>query len=55
MDNEGMPTALVFAGTQNSEATLLSVAHGYEQASHAIREPAFAFGAPFSPATPLNA
>ena len=46
MDDEGMPTALHFAGTSNSEATLLSVAYGYEQASQAIREPAFRPGAP---------
>ncbi|WP_262381045.1 MULTISPECIES: amidase family protein [unclassified Pseudomonas] len=48
MDEEGMPTALHFCGTGNSEATLLSVAHGYEQASQAIREPAFRPGVPLS-------
>nr|WP_262383321.1 amidase family protein [Pseudomonas gessardii] len=48
MDDEGMPTALHFSGVGNSEATLLSVAHGYEQASQAIREPAFLPGTPVS-------
>ncbi len=55
MDDQGMPTALVLCGTQNSEATLLSVAYGYEQASHAIREPAFASGVPLLSVTPLSA
>ncbi len=49
MDDEGMPTALHLYGAGNSEATLLSIAYGYEQASQAIREPAFEPGAPFSP------
>ncbi|TFY84202.1 peptide amidase [Pseudomonas kairouanensis] len=49
MDDEGMPTALHLYGTGNSEATLLSIAYGYEQASHAIREPAFLPGTPRSP------
>lgn len=48
MDDEGMPTALHFYGTGNSEATLLAVAYGYEQATQAIREPAFLPGAPVS-------
>lgn len=48
MDEEGMPTALYFCGTGNSEATLLSLAYGYEQASQAIREPAFEPGVPQS-------
>lgn len=48
MDEEGMPTALHFSGTGNSEATLLAIAYGYEQASQAIREPAFEPGAPQS-------
>lgn len=48
MDDEGMPTALHFYGMGNSEATLLSVAYGYEQATQAIREPAFLPGAPMS-------
>ncbi len=50
MDDEGMPTALYFHGSANSEATLLSVAYGYEQATQAIREPAFLPGKPFAPA-----
>lgn len=50
MDDEGMPTALYFYGPGNSEATLLSVAYGYEQASPAIQKPAFLPGAPFTPA-----
>ena len=54
MDDEGMPTALYFYGSGNSEATLLSVAHGYEQVSQAIREPAFTPGTPFSPAPPMT-
>ncbi|WP_248752464.1 amidase family protein [Pseudomonas sp. MWU15-20650] len=54
MDDEGMPTALYFHGSGNSEATLLSVAYGYEQATQAIREPAFLAGAPYTPA-PVNA
>ncbi len=41
MDDDGMPTALHFYGASLSEPTLLSVAYGYEQASLAIREPAF--------------
>ena len=41
MDDERMPTAVHFYGANLSEATLLSVAYGYEQASHAIRKPAF--------------
>jgi amidase len=41
MDEEGMPTAVHFYGKNLSEATLLSVAYGYEQASQAIRKPAF--------------
>lgn len=49
MDDEGMPTALHLYGTGNSEATLLSIAYGYEQASQLIREPAFLPGVPFSP------
>lgn len=54
MDDEGMPTALHLYGTGNSEATLLSIAYGYEQASKAIKEPAFLPGVPFSP-KPVNA
>jgi len=46
MDDEGMPTAIYVYGSGKSEATLLSVAHGYEQASQAIQEPAFLPGAP---------
>ena len=48
MDEEGMPTAIHLCGTGNSEATLLSIAYGYEQASQAIREPAFEPGVPQS-------
>ena len=54
MDEEGMPTALHLYGTANSEATLLSIAYCYEQASIAIKEPAFLPGVPFSP-KPVNA
>ncbi|WP_235860952.1 amidase family protein [Pseudomonas proteolytica] len=46
MDEEGMPTAIHLCGTGNSEATLLSIAYGYEQASQAIQEPAFKPGVP---------
>lgn len=49
MDDEGMPTAINLYGTAESEATLLAIAYGYEQASTAIREPAFAPGVPFAP------
>ena len=49
MDDAGMPTALYFFGSANSEANLLSVAYGYEQATNAIREPEFVPGKPFSP------
>jgi len=48
MDDEGMPTALYLYGTANSEATLLSAAYVYEQASPSIKEPAFLPGTPFS-------
>jgi amidase len=54
MDDEGMPTAIYFQGPGKSEATLLSVAYGYEQASPAIQKPAFLPGTPFTP-RPLNA
>lgn len=53
MDDEGMPTALYVYGSGNSEATLLSVAYGYEQASQAIQKPAFLPGVPFTP-TPAS-
>ena len=53
MDEDGMPTALYVYGSANSEATLLSVAYGYEQASQAIQKPAFLPGAPFTP-TPAS-
>ncbi|SUD34474.1 peptide amidase [Pseudomonas fluorescens] len=49
MDDEGMPTALHVTGAGNSEATLLSIAYGYEQATQAIRAPAFIPGVPFRP------
>jgi len=48
MDDEGMPTALYLYGIANSEATLLSAAYVYEQASPSIKEPAFLPGTPFS-------
>lgn len=54
MDDDGMPTALHLYGAGDSEATLLSVAYGYEQATQAIREPAFLPGKPYSP-TPAPA
>ena len=54
MDDEGMPTALYFYGPGNSEATLLSVAYGYEQASPAIQKPAFLPGTPFTPAPEIE-
>lgn len=44
MDEQGMPTAVHFYGANLSEATLLSIAYGYEQASQAIRKPAFTPG-----------
>lgn len=44
MDEDGMPTAAYFYGPRWSEATLLAVAHGYEQASQAIRKPGFVEG-----------
>ncbi|MGF6095889.1 amidase family protein [Pseudomonas sp. 18175] len=50
MDDEGMPTALHLQGTKNSEPKLLSIAYGYEQATQAVRKPAFEPGAPSSPA-----
>lgn len=50
MDDEGMPTALYLYGAANSEATLLSAAYVYEQATQAIKEPAFLPGTPFTPA-----
>ncbi|WP_300626792.1 amidase family protein [Pseudomonas sp.] len=50
MDDEGMPTALYVYGAANSEATLLSAAYVYEQATQAIKEPAFLPGTPFTPA-----
>lgn len=49
MDSEGMPTAIHLYGTDKSEVTLLSIAYGYEQATQAIREPAFVPGKPYSP------
>lgn len=50
MDDEGMPTALYLYGAANSEATLLSAAYVYEQATQAIKKPAFLPGTPFTPA-----
>ncbi|MGY2293440.1 amidase family protein [Pseudomonas sp. SDO528_S397] len=40
-DEDGLPTSAYFYGPRWSEATLLAVAHGYEQASQAIRKPEF--------------
>ncbi|AZF22937.1 Aspartyl-tRNA(Asn) amidotransferase subunit A [Pseudomonas sp. R3-52-08] len=50
MDDEGMPTALYLYGSANNEATVLSAAYVYEQATQAIKQPAFRPGAPFTPA-----
>lgn len=55
MDDEGMPTALYLYGAANSEATLLSAAYVYEQATQAIKEPAFLPGIPFKPAPVMTA
>lgn len=38
----GLPVGLSFIGPKWSEARLLGLAYGYEQASHAARQPAFA-------------
>ena len=38
----GLPVGLSFIGTKWSEARLLGLAYGYEQASHAARQPTFA-------------
>jgi amidase len=38
----GLPVGLSFIGPKWSEARLLGLAYGYEQASHAAREPTFA-------------
>lgn len=44
VDEEGVPTSAYFYGPRWSEATLLAVAHGYEQASQAARKPGFISG-----------
>lgn len=41
MDDDGVPTSVFFFGTRWSEATLLALAYGYEQASHARPTPEF--------------
>jgi amidase len=41
MDADGLPTSLFFYGSRWSEAELLAIAYGYEQASHARQAPAF--------------
>lgn len=41
VDDDGLPTSVYFFGTRWSEAKLLSLAYGYEQASHARQTPAF--------------
>lgn len=41
MDEEGVPTSVLFFGTRWSDARLLALAHGYEQASEARQIPAF--------------
>lgn len=41
MDDDGVPTSVFFFGTRWSEATLLALAYGYEQASNARPTPAF--------------
>lgn len=38
-DDQGLPTAAYFFGTDRSEATLLAVAHGYEQAAQVTTKP----------------
>lgn len=40
-DDHGVPTSVFFFGTQWSEAHLLAIAYGYEQASNARPTPAF--------------
>ncbi|VVQ04232.1 Glutamyl-tRNA(Gln) amidotransferase subunit A [Pseudomonas fluorescens] len=41
MDDDGLPTSIFFFGPRWSEARLLALAYGYEQASQARRAPAF--------------
>ncbi|WP_232434454.1 amidase family protein [Pseudomonas asplenii] len=41
MDTDGLPTALSFFGARWSDAELLAIAYGYEQASGALRSPDF--------------
>jgi len=41
IDADGLPTSVFFYGTRWSEAKLLAMAYGYEQASHARQAPAF--------------
>jgi amidase len=40
-EESGVPTSVFFFGTRWSEATLLALAYGYEQASHARQVPQF--------------
>ena len=40
-DEDGLPTSVLFFGARWSEASLLALAYGYEQASHARPTPAF--------------
>jgi amidase len=41
VDEGGLPTSVFFFGARWSEARLLALAYGYEQASHARQIPAF--------------
>jgi amidase len=41
MDDSGLPTSVFFYGPRWSEASLLALAYGYEQASQERREPGF--------------
>ncbi|MCU1739801.1 MULTISPECIES: amidase family protein [unclassified Pseudomonas] len=41
MDADGMPTSVYFYGARWSEAELLAIAYGYEQASNARQDPDF--------------
>jgi amidase len=41
VDDDGVPTSILFFGARWSEATLLALAHGYEQASEARPVPTF--------------
>lgn len=41
IDDDGVPTSIFFYGPRWSDAQLLALAYGYEQVSHARREPGF--------------